>query len=63
MIDEAIRIKAKQKKVKAEELANQKRLKAISKQWESLYNQTLVEFRKWGPEMLQEVKDDIDLGH
>jgi hypothetical protein len=63
MMDEAIRIKAKQKKVKAEELAKQKRLKAISKQWKSLYNQTLVEFRKWGPEMLQEIKDNMDLGH
>jgi len=37
-MDEAIRIKAEQKKVKAEELAKQKRLKAISKQWKSLYN-------------------------
>jgi hypothetical protein len=46
MMDEAIRIKTEQKKAKAEELIKQKRLKAIAKQWKSLYNQTLVNFRK-----------------
>jgi hypothetical protein len=57
MMDEAIRIKAEKKKEAEEKLAKEKRLKALGKQWTSLYNHTLVQLRKWGPEMLQEVKE------
>jgi len=57
VIDKAIRIKAEKKKEAEEKLAKEKRLKALGKQWTSLYNHTLVQLRKWGPEMLQEVEE------
>jgi hypothetical protein len=63
MMDEALRLKAEKAKANEERLAQLKRSKAITKQWKLLYNQTLVQLRKWGPEMLQEVEDDLDLGH
>jgi DNA gyrase/topoisomerase IV subunit A len=57
MMDEAIRIKAEKKKQAEEKLTKEKRLKAQAKQWQSLYNHTLVQLRKWGPEILQEVEN------
>jgi hypothetical protein len=63
MMDEAIRLKAEKAKANEEKLARPKRSKAITKEWKSLYNQTLIQLRKWGPEMLQEVEDELDLGH
>jgi len=62
IIDTAIRIKAEKKKAAEEKLAKEKRLKALYKEWTSLYNYTLVDFRKWGPDMLQEVEDIDTLG-
>jgi hypothetical protein len=56
MMDEAIRIKAEKKKEADEKLAKEKGLKAQQKQWTILYNITVVQLRKWGPEMLQEVE-------
>jgi len=55
MMDKAIRIKAEKKREAEEKLVKEKRLKALQRQWTSLYNQTLVQLRKWGPDMLQEV--------
>lgn len=42
MMDKAIEIKAAKKKEAEEELAKEKRLKAQTKAWTALYNQTLV---------------------
>ena len=42
MMDKAIEIKAAKKKEAEEELAKEKRLKAQTKAWTTLYNQTLV---------------------
>jgi hypothetical protein len=58
-MDEVIRIKAEKKKEAEEKIAYVKRLKALYKTWTTLYNQTLVELRKWGPEMLQKVEDYV----
>jgi hypothetical protein len=63
MMDEAIRIKAEKKKAAEDKIAKEKRLKAQYEAWTTLYNQTLVQLRKWGPDMLQEVEDDMDLRH
>jgi hypothetical protein len=41
-IDRALEAKAARKKAAEEELAKQKRLKALHKSWTILYNQTLV---------------------
>jgi hypothetical protein len=57
MMDKALAIKAAKKKAAEEELAKRKRLKAQEKAWTTLYNQTLVQMRKWGLGMLQEVED------
>ena len=51
-IEKALAIKATKKKEKEEELAKQKRVKALQKSWNALYNYILIDFRKWGPEML-----------
>src|SRR5437763_10776675 len=42
MMDKAIQIKAEKKREAEEKLAKEKRLKALQKQWTSLYNHTLV---------------------
>lgn len=61
LMEKALEAKAMQKKEREEEVAIQKRLKAITRSWKSLYNQTLNDFRKWGPDMLQEVEDIVAL--
>jgi hypothetical protein len=51
-IDEAIRKKVVKKKEQEEKWAMEKKLKALDRSWKTLYNYTLVEFRKWGLEIL-----------
>jgi hypothetical protein len=46
MMDEAIRIKAAKKKAAEEKLASQKRSKAITKEWKTLYTKTLLQLRR-----------------
>ena len=60
-MDEAVRVKAVKKKEKEEKLAMEKRLKALKRSYVTLYNQTLVGLRKWGPEMLQDVENIVAL--
>ena len=52
MMDKAIEIKAAKKKAWEEEIAKEKRLKAQTRQWTTLYNHTLVEIRRLGPDIL-----------
>jgi hypothetical protein len=58
-MDEVIRKKAAKKKEQEEKWAMEKKLKALDRSWKTLYNHTLVEFRKWGPEILQDVESIV----
>jgi hypothetical protein len=58
-IDEAIRKKVAKVKEQEEKRAIEKKLKALDRSWKTLYNHTLVEFRKWGPKMLHDVENII----
>ena len=57
MMDRALVIKAATKKAAEEEVAKQKRLKAQSRRWNTLYTATLAEMRRLGPDILQNVED------
>jgi hypothetical protein len=57
-MDEAIRKKVEKKK-EQEKWAIEKKLKALDRSWKTLYNHTLVEFRRCGPEMLQDVENIV----
>jgi hypothetical protein len=37
----------------------EKKLKILDRSWKTLYNYTLVEFRKWRPEILQDVESIV----
>jgi len=52
LMEKVLEAKVIKKKKIEEKLAKEKKLKALYKSWKALYNYTLNDFRKWGPDLL-----------